>query len=1199
MKKLSIRAFILFAFLFLPIFVHAEVRNVTVHGTIHEGTLEQQILDSVNEQRRLAGVPELQMDMSLTRAARQRAVEIGTYYDSRHLRTNLGAASTVMNDFGISYYAFGENIAAGYSTVSRVMNEWIQSTPHYNNIVNSRYSAIGIGVYQSSDGRWFWVQDFKDSLNTVYEANNTADVVSDYSIRYEDTILSNYVAEELNDVTLDIGDSHMINFHVTTVNDVTDSNVPLYLLDWESSNTAIAEIETINQKVYVSAKSAGDAVIQTTFGGVTYQFQVTVNGEAEPIKENPTVWVKKGYNYSYEEYEVTDNSLVIDETVKNAVTEYLSDGSIQNPTGFDIFFCYDKNCDEKIEATTYQSKDTNIVQYVDGQFIFQNSGKTTITAIFENGFRVDIPFEVFTYSFEKNEYSMFVGDQLSINLQTNYPEEYMLDTSDSNIVDVLEDQSIFAKSPGTAEIAALSNDGFIAYTKIHVYNKEEIEINANTNTVELIEGEQFRLIVQTNYDNPIVTYEVKDETIATCNDGLILGLEEGNTTLVIHASYEVHDGLVVEADKEINIHVSRKNIPVTDILLDKDSYEIFVGDSLLLQATVIPENADNQDLSWSSSDNSILSVDGNGKVSALRAGSAVITVTAENGVSKDVHISVLEKQVNSLQVDVNSIELTVGDTQTIHATSDNTITWEIENQKIATIDSLGVITAVGEGSTILTVSDGTNTVLISVRVNRKEIPITSLEVENDSIELTVGEEMSVEVSIYPNNTTDSLDLGWMSSNENIATVQNGTIKAIQRGDAVITVTSVNGVQLTINVHVIEKLIPVSSISTLDNEVLLYVGDTHSISIIVNPEDANEEVSYQYESSNPLVVTIRDNTIVSHQVGDAIVTITTNTGLTTSIHVTVQEKKIPITDIEISKNSLVLAVGDETDIQANVLPGYTTDDKTISWKSSNERIVTVTQNGHIKAIGSGQAFVTLTTSNGITETIQVEVKKKEEVKPTPSPVVVNNKPTTKPISYTYTYTYTSHSSNEEEETEEVLDTTENHEYTVVFDSNTFLLQNKNGDAYLKLDELTDIDSIHVDKNEKVIAFYDIYFDGGNSNFMDSTYHIQIPISFDEKLYKKVYVASIVNGKVQEVFLSNYQDGAISFTTDHLGEYSIIGVTKEKEIDTSLEVETSKDKEEVKENNHIIPIILLIVILIGSFFVISRLTYDVFNKNKKED
>ena len=150
------------------------------------------------------------------------------------------------------------------------------------------------------------------------------------------------------------------------------------------------------------------------------------------------------------------------------------------------------------------------------------------------------------------------------------------------------------------------------------------------------------------------------------------------------------------------------SVAVTGVTLDKTSVTLAPKDSITLKATVQPDNATNQDLTWSSNREDVATVSSKGVVTAVAEGTTTITVkTKESGYSATCNVTVAKSTVTGLTIDPAGPEiLPVGKTRTLVAkatysngtTSTVDVTWSPTNAKIADVSSEGVVTAVAEGS---------------------------------------------------------------------------------------------------------------------------------------------------------------------------------------------------------------------------------------------------------------------------------------------------------------------------------------------------------------------------------------------------------------------------------------------------------------------------------------------------------------------
>ena len=113
----------------------------------------------VNAARQDAGLSELELDADLCAAAQARAREIAQSFS--HTRPDGSSCFTILEEFGISYRAAGENIAMGQRTPEEVMDGWMNSSGHRANILNGTFTSIGVGYYVDGAGAAHWVQIFQ------------------------------------------------------------------------------------------------------------------------------------------------------------------------------------------------------------------------------------------------------------------------------------------------------------------------------------------------------------------------------------------------------------------------------------------------------------------------------------------------------------------------------------------------------------------------------------------------------------------------------------------------------------------------------------------------------------------------------------------------------------------------------------------------------------------------------------------------------------------------------------------------------------------------------------------------------------------------------------------------------------------------------------------------------------------------------
>ena len=149
--------------------------------------------------------------------------------------------------------------------------------------------------------------------------------------------------------------------------------------------------------------------------------------------------------------------------------------------------------------------------------------------------------------------------------------------------------------------------------------------------------------------------------------------------------------------------------------------------------------------------------------------------------------------VSSISVNPTSLTLEAGGTANISATvspgnaTDKTVTWSSSSSAVATVKE-GVVTAVKEGTASITAKAGGKTAVCEVKVKAKAVAVTSVTLNKTSLPLNVNQEETLVATVKPDNATDKT-VKWTSSNTAVATVDNGKVKGIKAGTAVITATA--------------------------------------------------------------------------------------------------------------------------------------------------------------------------------------------------------------------------------------------------------------------------------------------------------------------------------------------------------------------------------------------------------------------------
>lgn len=243
-------------------------------------------------------------------------------------------------------------------------------------------------------------------------------------------------------------------------------------------------------------------------------------------------------------------------------------------------------------------------------------------------------------------------------------------------------------------------------------------------------------------------------------------------------------------------------IPAASIQLNATTAELKVGGTVSLTATVLPENATDKTVTWTSSNDGVATVDANGNVTAVALGEATITATC-GAVSAGCTVTVVPTPVESVTLSNTSLNLTEGETATLTATiapenaTDKSITWTSSDASVATVDANGKVAAVKTGkATITATSSNGKTASCEVTVTTKLILVETLTIDPTEWSGEEGSEFKITATVLPENAVDKT-LTWTSSDEAVATVDSeGNVKVLKDGSCIITVATTDGSDLT-------------------------------------------------------------------------------------------------------------------------------------------------------------------------------------------------------------------------------------------------------------------------------------------------------------------------------------------------------------------------------------------------------------------
>ena len=501
--------------------------------------------------------------------------------------------------------------------------------------------------------------------------------------------------------------------------------------------------------------------------------------------------------------------------------------------------------------------------------------------------------------------------QSEINIQMNSNSSYFMPltytpsnvsnktvywyTSNSSVATV-SGGNIYAKGEGEATITAISgNRQKIAKCKVIVSKPQVpltgIRLKENNVTVELGKTGYIGAIYEPeNASDKVLYWSSSNENVAKVNEGVITSVGKGTATLtaISRAGGKTASCTVTVEDPNF-VHIN-------EITMKSEEVELKTGETGWVGVTYNPSNATNKVLTWKSSNEKVATVK-EGTIKAVGLGTATLTATSEDGgktATCKVTVTDGKKHIESISLKTDSIEMKPGEGKTIYAeynpsnVDDKTLYWKSSNEKVVTVNE-GYAKAIGEGTATVTATsrDGGKTASCKVTVTSGTVKLQSIQISSSTEILTKGEGKTIYVTYNPNNVTDKT-LYWSSSNEKVATIKEGYVKAVGEGIATLTARSKDGNKTaSCKVVVTDKVKEMKSISLETKKETMNIGEGKTIYAKYNPYNVKDKTLY-WISNNEKVVTVSEGYVKAAGKGTATITaVSRDGGKTATCEITVK------------------------------------------------------------------------------------------------------------------------------------------------------------------------------------------------------------------------------------------------------------------------------------------------------------------------
>jgi uncharacterized protein YjdB len=464
--------------------------------------------------------------------------------------------------------------------------------------------------------------------------------------------------------------------------------------------------------------------------------------------------------------------------------------------------------------------------------------------------------------------TMKVGQTTTLKVKkvspSNASKSVKYSTSKKSVATVDSKGKIKAKAAGTATITVTSksNSKVKATCKVTVKQPvKKIQISKNVLAVQKGKTVNIKATVKPkNASNKKLKYKTSNKKIATVNSkGKVKGIKNGTVTITVTAA----DGSKKKATCKVGVYTAK----IKKATVSPSKKTLNVGQTVTLKTKIkSPSKGAVNLFTWTSSNKKVASVDANGKVKALKAGTATITGTAADGSKKKVTCKITVKQpVKKVTITPSSAQVTEGQKVTLKVNvspanaSNKKVTWKSNNTSIATVDGNGVVTGkkAGNATITATAADGSGK-SASATVNVKAKPVdpkpenpvirvSGITLDKSSVEVKANTPaFTLKATVTPANATNKT-VTWKTSNASVADVHAGTVTVKTEGTATITATA-GGKTASCLVKVIGKTVAFDTtqsteyVSCLDKSAVSYQTEYQNKVRSITAKEVAEDIA---------------------------------------------------------------------------------------------------------------------------------------------------------------------------------------------------------------------------------------------------------------------------------------------------------------------------------------------------------------------
>ena len=593
----------------------------------------------------------------------------------------------------------------------------------------------------------------------------------------------------------------------------------------------------------------------------------------------------------------------------------------------------------------------------------------SLSGLYEGAFYGDINLRSVTYlktsSIPKDTFNgCIMLDEIHVN-GTNYLT--VKENAFAGVPNTLKIYYYGTRSQYDATTVEAGNDAWTNAQKIFInaitslyFKKSSVQMYLGTDSAV----QQLEIVTAPeDADIPQLVWSSSDYTVAGVDDnGVVTAHLEGKATITVKTA----DGRL-----SASCQVTVSAVHVTSVKISAPATTMGVGETMQLSATVLPENAADKKIYWSTNNPNVATVDLNGLVTAVGGGTVEICCSPRDDTSGEIHdqvtITVIQK-VKGVTLTPSDVTISLNRGYQLTASvipgdaNDKTVYWSSSDPDVVEVNNNGYIYGLELGSADVTVTTRDGGYHKTCHVTVDVVHPEQVSVISPREQIHWGQYVQMSTSFEPADTTNK-NVTWSSSDESIAVVdENGRVTGVGEGIVTITATAEDNGK-TGSASLTVEFTHVQGVSIAEEEIEIASGRTKKLNVTVEPYNASNP-QLVYESGDPAVVTVDETgRITAVAEGEATVTVTSGDGgFSDSVLVSVYPDEIFVTGIPESVVYTGTAIKPEPQVY---------DGRTLLKKGTD---YTLTYKNNTKA-GTASILIKMIGNYSKSETVTFEIMKR--------------------------------------------------------------------------------------------------------------------------------------------------------------------------------------------------------------------------------